>query len=178
MTKFEGFEIVPAASLGYSRSDTIRITVSPVRVSLSNALIDAMGKPTAITFHRGVDKNAGRIIIAAAVEEGIQINPEKKRICFSHSEFTDVCVEMVQTYAHGSFRKGTYYSISGTKVDEDAYIFDFRNAMEHNVRVWEHAAVPVVGRGGQGVQGAQGMQGAQPRPYNMQGQFGIVDRGK
>ena len=170
MSKFEGFEIVPAASLGNSRGDGIRITVSAMRVTLTKALIEAMGSPTSISFHKGVGVNEGKIIIAAE-ESSIRINLEKKRICFSHSEFSDACVEMIQAYAHGGFRKGTYYSISGIKIGDSAFVFDFRNAMEHNVRVWEHAAVPTPGRvGAQGMHGAQGTNTAQVRPYNMPGQ--------
>lgn len=157
MSKFEGFEVVPTASLGSSHGDAIKITVSAVRVSIPKALIVAMGNPSNIAFHRGVGENEGRIIIAAD-DSGIRLDLGKKKISFSHSEFSDTCVKMIQTYVHGSFRRGSYYSISGVKISEGAYIFDFRNAMEHNVRMWGGHAV-------------SGRNGAQVRPYNMQGQF-------
>lgn len=136
MSKFEGFEIVSAASLGYSSGGTIKITVSNRKVTLPKTLIVAMGKPTHIGLHRGTGENEGKIIIAVADDSGVQINLEKKRVCFSNSGFTDVCSKMIQTYAHGSFRRGTYFSISGVKLDEGVFVFDFRNAREHNVRVW------------------------------------------
>ena len=70
---------------------------------------------------KGIGENEGRMIIAAtedAEEQNqIHINLENKKICFTESEFAAICAEMVQTYGRGSFKKGSYYSISGTKVD-------------------------------------------------------------
>lgn len=139
MSKFKGFEIVPATTFGSSGWSAVRITVSAKKVGLSRPLIDALGRPSSITFHKGVGENEGRMIIAAAEDAGeqnqIRINLENKKICFSESEFAAICAEMVQAYGRGSFKKGTYYSISGTKVDDGAYVFDFRDALEHNVKI-------------------------------------------
>ncbi len=139
MSKFKGFEIVPAATFGCPGWSAIRITVSAKKVGLSRPLIDALGRPSSITFHKGIGENEGRMIIAAAEDaeeqNQIHINLENKKICFTESEFAAICAEMVQTYGHGSFKKGSYYSISGTKVDDGAYVFDFRDAVEHYVKV-------------------------------------------
>ena len=139
MSKFKGFEVVPATTFGCSNWSAIRITVSAKKVGLSRPLIDAMGAPTSITVHRGVGENEGMMIIAAAEsadDQGqIHINLDNKKICFSDSVFAESCADMIQTYGGGSFKKGTYYSINGTKVDEGAYVFNFREAVEHNVKM-------------------------------------------
>lgn len=138
MSKFKGFEVVPATTFGCSDWSAVRITVSAKKVGLSKPLVDAMGAPSSITFHKGVGENEGKMIIAVAENAGeqdqIRINPENKKICFSDSVFAESCAGMIQAYG-GSFKKGTYYSISGTKVDEGAYVFDFREAVEHNVKM-------------------------------------------
>ena len=143
MSKFKGFEIVPAATFGCPGWSAIRITVSAKKVGLSRPLIDALGRPSSITFHKGIGENDGRMIIAAAEDaeeqNQIHINLENKKICFTESEFAAICAEMVQTYGRGSFKKGSYYSISGTKVDDGAYVFDFRDAIEHNVKMGTRA---------------------------------------
>lgn len=144
MSDFKGFEVVPATDFGYSGWSKIRITVSAIKVGLSKPLIEAMGNPSYITFYRGVGENEGKLIISAteqSEEQGqIHINPSSKKISFCNSEFTESCVDMVKTYAGDNFRKGTYYCIEGTKVDDDAYVFDFHNAIEHNVRMSRHGA--------------------------------------
>lgn len=142
MSKFKGFEVVPAATFGCSDWSAVRITVSAKKVGLSKPLVDAMGAPSNITFHKGVGENEGKMIIAVAEDaeeqDQIRINPENKKISFSDSGFADICAGMIQAYG-GSFKKGTYYSISGTKVDEGAYVFDFREAVEHNVKMGARA---------------------------------------
>ena len=44
-------------------------------------------------------------------------------------KFSIICMNLMSTY----------YSISGTKVDEGAYVFDFRGAVEHNVKMGTRA---------------------------------------
>lgn len=139
MNSFKGFEVVPITDFGCFGWSAVRITVSAMKVGLSKPLIKAMGNPEYITFHRGVGENEGKMIIAAsdnAEEQGqIHINLDSKKIIFSHSEFSESCAEMIQTYANGAFNKGTYYSIGGTRIDDGAYVFDFHEATEHNVKI-------------------------------------------
>ncbi len=138
MNTYKGFEVVPISDFGCAGWSQVRITVSSFRVGLSRHLIAAMGNPSYITFHRGVGENEGKMIIAAAENTGeqgqIHINLDSKKIIFSKSEFSESCAEMVQTYANGSFSKGTYYSIGGAKIDDAAFVFDFHEAMEHTVK--------------------------------------------
>lgn len=139
MSSFKGFEVVPITDFGCSGWSMIRITVSAMKVGLSKPLIEAMGNPEHITFHRGVGENEGKMIIAAAEqseEQGqIHINLANKKISFCNSEFSESCAEMVKTYAGGNFGKGTYYSIGGSKIEDGAFVFDFHDAMEHNVKM-------------------------------------------
>lgn len=178
MSKFKGFEIVPAATFGCPGWSAIRITVSAKKVGLSRPLIDALGRPSSITFHKGIGENEGRMIIAAAEDaeeqNQIHINLENKKICFTESEFAAICAEMVQTYGRGSFKKGSYYSISGTKVDDDAYVFDFRDAVEHYVKVGSYGNTVGTPRQRQNTfsisdrNGSQDRVTAMPaRPYSM-----------
>ena len=71
MSNFKGFDLIPTTSLGNTLRGTIRIIVSAKRVSLPKSLIDAMGQPSSITFHKGLDGNEGKIIIGGAAEEGM-----------------------------------------------------------------------------------------------------------
>lgn len=139
MSSFNGFEVVPITDFGCSGWSMIRITVSAMKVGLSKPLIEALGNPEHITVHRGVGENEGKIIIAASDQtekQGqIHINLANKKICFCNSEFSESCTEMVKNYANGSFGKGIYYSIGGSKIEDGAFVFDFHDAVEHNVRM-------------------------------------------
>ena len=181
MSKFKGFEIVPAATFGCPGWSTIRITVSAKKVGLSRPLIDALGRPSSITFHKGIGENDGRMIIAAAEDaeeqNQIHINLENKKICFTESEFAAICAEMVQTYGRGSFKKGSYYSISGTKVDDGAYVFDFRDAVEHYVKVGAYGNSVGAPRQRQNTFSISDRNGTQDRVTAMPARpYGMTDR--
>jgi len=181
MSKFKGFEIVPAATFGCPGWSAIRITVSAKKVGLSRPLIDALGRPSSITFHKGIGENDGRMIIAAAEDaeeqNQIHINLENKKICFTESEFAAICAEMVQTYGRGSFKKGSYYSISGTKVDDGAYVFDFRDAMEHSVKVGSYGNSVGAPRQRQNTFSISDRNGTQDRVTAMPARpYGMTDR--
>lgn len=181
MSKFKGFEIVPAATFGCPGWSAIRITVSAKKVGLSRPLIDALGRPSSITFHKGIGENEGRMIIAAAEDaeeqNQIHINLENKKICFTESEFAAICAEMVQTYGRGSFKKGSYYSISGTKVDDDAYVFDFRDAVEHYVKVGSYGNSVGAPRQRQNTFSISDRNGSQDRVTAMPARpYGMTDR--
>ena len=181
MSKFKGFEIVPAATFGCPGWSTIRITVSAKKVGLSRPLIDALGRPSSITFHKGIGENDGRMIIAAAEDaeeqNQIHINLENKKICFTESEFAAICAEMVQTYGRGSFKKGSYYSISGTKVDDGAYVFDFRDAVEHYVKVGSYGNTVGTPRQRQNTFSISDRNGTQDRVTAMPARpYGMTDR--
>lgn len=138
MSVFAGYEIIPSAGLISSGSGQIRMTVSAKRVGLSERLLETLGKPSYISFHRGIAENAGKLIISAA-EEGdgpgnVEINPEKRKVAFNYSEFVAMCGTMLRDHANGAFKRGTFYSIAGKKMGENAaVVFDFRNAVEHCV---------------------------------------------
>ena len=181
MSKFKGFEIVPAATFGCPGWSAIRITVSAKKVGLSRPLIDALGRPSSITFHKGIGENEGRMIIAAAEDaeeqNQIRINLENKKICFTESEFAAICAEMVQTFCHGSFKKGSYYSISGTKVDDGAYVFDFRDAVEHYVKVGAYGNSVGAPRQRQNTFSISDRNGTQDRVTAMPARpYGMTDR--
>ena len=56
---------------------------------------------------------------------------------FWKSDFVSMCVKMVQKYAGGAFKRGTFYSVAGLPLDDeafDAFVFDFREAAEHIVK--------------------------------------------
>ena len=140
MISFKGFEIVPATGMFSTGVKQIRITVSAKKVGLSEQLLDALKHPAYISFHRGVGENEGKMIVAAAEHTGepseIQIEPGRKYAAFYNCDFVAMCDEMIRTYAKGAFRKGTYFSVAGSKMDEDgAVMFDFHNAEEHCVKV-------------------------------------------
>ena len=63
------------------------------------------------------------MIVAAAEHTGepgeIQIEPGRKYAAFYNCDFVAMCDEMIHTYAKGAFRKGTYFSVAGSKMDED-----------------------------------------------------------
>ena len=130
MISFKGFEIVPAAGMFSTGVKQIRMTVSAKKVGLSEQLLDALEHPAFISFHRGVNENEGKMIIAATEQNGetgeIQIDPGRKYAAFYNCDFVSLCDEMIQKYANGSFKRGTYFSIVGTKMDDSAaVIFDF-----------------------------------------------------
>ena len=140
MISFKGFEVVPAAGMFSTGVKQIRMTVSAKKVGLSEQLLEALNNPTFISFHRGVGENEGKMIIAATEHTGdageIQIDPDRKFASFYNCDFVNICDEMIQKFAGGSFKRGTYYSICGIKMEEDsAVIFDFHNAEEHCVKV-------------------------------------------
>ena len=119
----------------------IRITVSAKKVCLSRPLIKALKNPSHIVFYRGVGENEGKVIIAATREdddtEKILITPDRKNVYFWKSDFVSMCVKMVQKYAGGTFKRGTFYSVAGLPFDDegfDAFVFDFREAAEHIVK--------------------------------------------
>lgn len=133
MISFKGFEIVPAAGMFSTGVKQIRMTVSAKKVGLSEQLLDALNHPEYIAFHRGVGENEGKMIIAAIEHNGdtgeIQLDSHRKYASFYNCEFVSMCDEMIRSYANGSFKKGTYFSINGTRMEEDgAVIFDFRCA--------------------------------------------------
>ena len=140
MISFKGFEVVPASGMFSTGVKQIRMTVSAKKVGLSEQLLDALKHPAYISFHRGVGENEGKMIIAATENTGdageIQIDPGRKYASFYNCDFVSMCDVMIQTYAGGSFKRGTYFSINGAKMEEEgAVIFDFRNAEEHCVKV-------------------------------------------
>ena len=141
MTNFQGYEVVPAEGMVQHGRTTIRITVSAKKVCLSRPLIKALKNPSHIAFFRGIGENEGKIIIAAAREEDdtekILITPDRKNVYFWKSDFVSMCVKMVQKYAGGAFKRGTFFSVAGLPYDEeglDAFVFDFREAAEHIVK--------------------------------------------
>ena len=88
------------------------------------------------------------IIVAAENAEtpgGIRIDSDRKKVEFFNSGFVSMCLEMLKKYSEGSFKRGTYFSIAGVKMDDPgrkpedgdhapAFVFDFREASEHYVK--------------------------------------------
>jgi hypothetical protein len=107
------------------------VTVAKDRVDDDEILDDVKA------FEESLEEFLAKLAAAESADEQgqIHINLDNKKICFSDSVFAESCAEMIQTYGGGSFKKGTYYSINGTKVDEGAYVFNFREAVEHNVKM-------------------------------------------
>ena len=138
MTSFQGYEVVPAEGMARHGRTTVRIIVSAKKVCLSRPLIKALKNPSHIVFYHGVGENEGKIIITAAREdddtEKILITPDRKSVYFWKSDFVSMCVKMVQKYAGGAFKRGTFYSVAGLPLDDEAFVFDFREAAEHIVK--------------------------------------------
>ena len=123
MTSFQGYEVVPAEGMVRHGRTTVRITVSAKKVCLSRPLIKALKNPSHIVFYHGVGENEGKIIITAAREdddtEKILITPDRKSVYFWKSDFVSMCVKMVQKYAGGAFKRGTFYSVAGLPFDDE-----------------------------------------------------------
>ena len=69
---------------------------------------------------------------------GSYITPDRKSVYFWKSDFVSMCVMMVQKYAGGAFKRGTFYSVAGLPLDDEAFVFDFREAAEHIVKNTGH----------------------------------------
>ena len=140
MNSYQGFEVVPAEGMARHSRSIIRITVSSKKVCLSDPLIRAMKNPSHIVFYRGVGENEGKLIIAAAPDEDdperIPITGDRKKVFFYNNDFVTMCGKILQKYAGRTFKRGAFFSIMGERVEEDldAFVFDFREAVEHIVK--------------------------------------------
>ena len=181
MINFAGFEIVPAEGMLSKGWSNIRITVSSKKVGLSGPLLDGLDHPSFISLHRGVGENEGKLIIVAAENAetpgGIRIDSDRKKVEFFNSGFVSMCLEMLKKYSEGSFKRGTYFSIAGVKMDDPgrkpedgdhapAFVFDFREAVEHCVKASPRNSFHSVGT--QNAQAAAGSTVVQhPAGFNM-----------
>ena len=139
MTSFQGYEIVPAEGLARHSRSIIRITVSAKKVCLSEPLIRGINNPSHIVFYRGVGENEGKIIIAAAPDEEdperIPITGDRKKVFFYNNDFVSMCGRILKKYTGETFKRGAFFSIIGERLEEeDAFVFDFSQAVEHLVK--------------------------------------------
>ena len=90
-----------------------------------------------------------------------------------------MCLEMLKKYSEGSFKRGTYYSISGVRMDDPgtsanpedggqtpAFVFDFREASEHCVKTSPRNSFKTAGLSA-GTQAAGSMVVQHPAGFNM-----------
>ena len=139
MTSFQGYEVVPAEGMARHSRSIIRITVSAKKVCLSEPLIRGMNNPSHIVFYRGVGENEGKIIIAAAPDEEdperISISGDRKKVFFYNNDFVSMCGRILMKYTGETFKRGAFFSIMGERLEEeDAFVFDFSQAVEHLVK--------------------------------------------
>ena len=90
-----------------------------------------------------------------------------------------MCLEMLKKYSEGSFKRGTYYSISGVRMDDPgtsanpkdggqtpAFVFDFREASEHCVKASPRNSFKTAGLSA-GTQAAGSTVVQHPTGFNM-----------
>ena len=130
------YEQIVVPNEGNLTIDMICLTVLESRVGMFPAVLEALDKPDHILIHRGVRKNAGKLIVEGTDEYcygAILINYERKKISFFNKTFIELCKEMVRQYGKGEFKPGIYYTVKGKKV-EDGIEFDFREVLYREVK--------------------------------------------
>ena len=109
------YEQIVVPNEGNLTIDMICLTVSESRVGMFPAVLEALDKPDHILIHRGVRKNAGKLIVEGTDE-----------YCYG-------AIEMVRQYGKGEFKPGIYYTVKG-KLVEDGIEFDFHEVLYREVK--------------------------------------------
>ena len=121
------YEMVYVSSVGSPQAGNCCLTVSSGKVGLFPAVLEILGYPKRIAFHRGIRSNAGKVVVEAAedIPGAILVNYDRKKICFYSREILDPLQELVQTNAHGEFVPGIFYTVKGVAAGENTVEFDF-----------------------------------------------------
>ena len=115
----------------------IRLTVSEDRVGLFKPALEAIVRPEYILFHKGVNHNAGKLMLVAADKDApnsIRIDYDRKKISFFSRDFINICKDMIREYAAGEFSSGVFYAVKGKQQGENMIVFDFREVAHHHVK--------------------------------------------
>ena len=119
------YEQIVVPNEGNLTIDMICLTVSESRVGMFPAVLEALDKPDHILIHRGVRKNAGKLIVESTDEYcygAILINFERKKISFFNKTFINHFIYSL-----------IIYMVKGKKV-EDGIEFDFREVLYREVK--------------------------------------------
>ena len=120
------YEQIVVPNEGNLTIDMICLTVSESRVGMFPAVLEALDKPEHILIHRGVRKNAGKLIVEGTDEYcygAILINYERKKISFFNKTFIELCKEMVRQYGKGEFKPGIAWFLGGSGYRSQGHLY-------------------------------------------------------
>ena len=136
----EDYEVLMIANMSKPFIGMLRLTVSEDRIGLYKPVLETIGNPNYIKFQRGVNANAGKLVLEAAEEDepgAIHMDYDRKKFSFFSRDFIEMCKDMVRKYAGGEFAGGVYYAVKGTLQDGGRVVFDFHVVEYHQVKMCE-----------------------------------------